>query len=129
MTEKRELYHCPICGNLVEVLNNGAGTLVCCGKPMARIEGNATDASQEKHVPVIEKIEGGYKVTVGTIGHPMTEEHFIQWIELVTPSFVFRRELRPGNEPEAVFMTTEEPIMAREYCNLHGLWLKRFDGQ
>lgn len=122
MTEKRQVYHCPICGNIVEILNSGAGTLVCCGKPMKHLEGNTTDAANEKHVPVIEKIENGYKVTVGSVEHPMLEEHYIQWIELITPTEVLRVELQPGQKPVAIFKTDAEEVSAREYCNLHGLW-------
>ena len=122
MTKLREIYRCPICGNIVEVLNPGAGTLVCCGKPMVKLEGNVTDAAHEKHVPVVEKIDGGYRVRVGSVEHPMLNEHYIQWIELLTPSSVLRHELQPGDKPEAIFLTDEEPVGTREYCNLHGLW-------
>lgn len=122
MRKLREIYRCPICGNVVEVVNAGAGQLVCCGKPMILLEGNTTDAAQEKHVPVVEKIDGGYRVTVGSVEHPMLAEHYIQWIELLTPTTVLRRELQPGEKPEAIFLTDEKCICAREYCNLHGLW-------
>ena len=124
MTKKREIYRCSICGNTVEVLNEGGGTLVCCGKPMEHLEGNMTDASLEKHVPVVERIEGGYRVTVGSTPHPMTAEHYIQWIELLTASGIMRQELSPADAPVAVFTTNEEATGAREYCNLHGLWKK-----
>ena len=124
MTKKREIYHCPICGNMVEMVIEGAGTLVCCGKPMNRLDGNTVDAAVEKHVPVIEKIAGGYRVSVGITPHPMEPEHFIQWIELHTAKTVMHRILHPGERPEAIFMTDEEATGAREYCNLHGLWKK-----
>ena len=124
MTKKREIYRCPICGNIVEVMNAGAGTVVCCGKPMVCLEANTVDAAQEKHVPVVERIEGGWKVTVGSVLHPMTEEHYIQWIELHTKNAVMRKELTPQSEPLAVFRTTDEVVCVREYCNLHGLWAK-----
>ncbi len=122
MIERTQVYKCPICGNIVEVLEAGGGTLVCCGKPMDQLIGNTTDAATEKHVPVIETIEGGYKVVVGSVTHPMLEEHYIQWIELVTENTVLRKFLKPGEAPEAVFLTEEKTIYAREYCNLHGLW-------
>lgn len=122
MRKLREIYRCPICGNVVEVVNAGAGQLVCCGKPMMLLEENTTDAAQEKHVPVVEKIEGGYRVKVGSVEHPMLEEHYIQWIELLTPTSVLRRELKPDDKPEATFLTDEKEVSAREYCNLHGLW-------
>ena len=125
MTKKREIYHCPICGNVVEVMSEGGGVLVCCGKPMVKLPGNTTEASQEKHIPVIEKIEGGYKVTVGSISHPMTAADYIQWIVLETPTHVLRCELQPSDEPQAIFMTNEAAVCALSYCNLHGLWRKK----
>lgn len=122
MTKLHEIYRCEICGNIVEVANAGAGQLVCCGQPMKLLEGNTSDGALEKHVPVVEKIEGGYKVSVGSVAHPMLPEHYIQWIELVTPTRILRKHLQPGEEPVAVFMTDEQMVVAREYCNLHGLW-------
>ena len=122
MTKLKEIYRCPICGNIVEVLNAGAGELVCCGKPMILRKENTTDAAQEKHVPVVEKTTNGYHVRVGSVEHPMLDEHYIQWIELLTPKSVLRCELKPGCKPEATFFTNEEWLCAREYCNLHGLW-------
>ncbi len=124
MTETRQIYRCPICGNVVEILNSASGTLVCCGKPMVLLKGNTSDGAVEKHVPVIEKTAAGYKVSVGSAAHPMLEEHYIQWIELLTPTRVYRKELKPGQAPEAVFTIKEEIVSAREYCNLHGLWKK-----
>ena len=122
MTKQREIYRCPVCGNMVEVLNPGAGELVCCGKPMILLQENTTDAAQEKHVPVVEKTADGYRVKVGSVEHPMLNEHFIQWIELLTPKSVLRRELKPGCKPEATFITNEECLCVRAYCNLHGMW-------
>lgn len=122
MTKRNEVYRCNICGNIVEVMHPAAGILVCCGKPMELLEGNTQDAAQEKHVPVIEKTDCGYKVSVGSVAHPMTEEHYIEWIELVTPTRTMRKHLKPGEEPVAIFMTKETNVTAREYCNLHGLW-------
>ena len=85
---------------------------------------NTNDAAVEKHVPVIEKIEGGYKVTVGSVEHPMLAEHYIQWIELVTENKTLRKYLSPGEKPVAEFQTEAKEVKAREYCNLHGLWAK-----
>lgn len=96
--------------------------MVCCGRPMTRLEGNTTDASMEKHVPMVEKVAGGYKITVGSTPHPMSAEHYIQWIELLTPTEVLRKELQPTDRPEATFVTDSECVGVREYCNLHGLW-------
>ncbi|HBC96265.1 MAG TPA: desulfoferrodoxin [Clostridium sp.] len=124
MIEVKQVYKCEVCGNIVEVLNKGGGTLVCCGKPMKLLEENSVDAALEKHVPVIEKIDGGVKVKVGSVEHPMTPEHYIQWIEVHTENKIYRKYLKPGEKPEATFKLDEKVVMAREYCNLHGLWKK-----
>lgn len=94
----------------------------CCGKPMTFLKENTVDAAKEKHVPVIEKVEGGYKVKVGSVPHPMTPEHYIVIIELVTDKQVLRQNLTPTDAPEAVFKTDATAVKAREFCNLHGLW-------
>ena len=117
-----EIYKCNVCGNIVEVVHAGGGELVCCGQAMVLQKPGMTDGAAEKHVPVIEKIEGGYRVRVGSAEHPMLENHYIEWIELHTPSSVLRHNLKPGCEPEALFMTSEKVVCARAYCNLHGLW-------
>ncbi|KAJ51741.1 superoxide reductase [Clostridium tetanomorphum] len=124
MTEVKQIYKCEICGNIVEVVHSGAGTLVCCGKPMVLKKENTTDGAKEKHVPIIEKIEGGVLVKVGEVEHPMIEEHYIEWIEVHTENKVYRKYLKPGEKPQAEFKLDEEVIAAREYCNLHGLWKK-----
>ena len=120
--EKLQIYKCSLCGNIVEVVHVGGGTLVCCGKNMDLLEENTTDAATEKHVPVVEKVDGGYKVTVGSVPHPMEEAHLIQWIELIADGKAYREFLAPGAAPEATFGVTAENVTAREYCNLHGLW-------
>lgn len=119
-----EIYRCELCGNIVELVNVGGGTLVCCGQDMTLMTEKTADSATEKHVPLIEKIQGGYQVTVGSTLHPMTEEHWIQWIELIADGVVMRKELSPEDEPKAVFAFEgdAEKISAREYCNLHGLW-------
>ena len=122
MIAKLQIYKCPHCGNIVEVLQVGGGQLVCCGEPMVLVTENSVDASKEKHVPVIEKINGGYKVTVGSIAHPMEEKHYIEWIELLADGKSYRQFLNPGDAPEAFFNVTAEKVTAREYCNIHGLW-------
>ncbi|KGK90028.1 DNA topoisomerase II [Desulfosporosinus sp. HMP52] len=123
MTNLRELYVCSICGNVVEVVNTGASALVCCNKPMNILQAGTTDASLEKHVPVIEAVSGGIKVKVGSAAHPMEEKHFIRFIEVLTKEQVLRAELEPGQAPEATFLVAEnEVIEVREYCNIHGLW-------
>ncbi len=122
MTKKLQIYKCEVCGNMVEVLHEGKGELVCCGQPMKLYEENTMDAAKEKHVPVIEKIEGGYKVEVGSVAHPMEEKHYIEWIELIADGKTYRQFLHPGEAPEAVFKMEAEKVIARAYCNLHGLW-------
>ncbi|MCB2305201.1 desulfoferrodoxin [Clostridium estertheticum] len=122
MTELRQIYKCEICGNIVEVVHNAGGTLVCCGKDMTLQVENTTDAAVEKHVPVSEKIDGGIKVKVGAVQHPSLEEHHIEFIEVHTENKVYRKFLKPGEKPEAEFKLEEEVLFVREYCNLHGLW-------
>jgi superoxide reductase len=122
MTEKLQVYKCADCGNVVEVLNAGNGSFVCCGKPMVHLAPKSADQGKEKHVPVIEKFNGGFKVKIGSIPHPMEEKHFIEWIEVITDGKVYRQSLKPGQAPEAVFNLAAENVSARESCNLHGLW-------
>lgn len=122
MAEKLQIYKCEVCGNIVEVLHGGKGTLVCCNQNMKLIEENTVDAAKEKHVPVIEKTDDGVKVSVGSVAHPMLEEHFIEWIEIIVDGKAYRQFLKPGENPEASFCVKGDNITAREYCNLHGLW-------
>jgi len=121
-TQRMQVYKCAVCGNIVEVVHAAAGTLVCCGKPMNLLTENTTDAATEKHVPVIEKTDGGYKVTVGSVAHPMEEKHYIEWIELMADGKAYRQFLNPADKPEAFFKLDAKQVSAREYCNLHGLW-------
>ena len=121
-TKKLEVYKCLVCGNMVEVIHQGEGELVCCGQAMKLLTENSVDAAKEKHVPVVEKIDGGYKVTVGSVPHPMEEKHSIEWIELVADGKAYRQFLNPGDAPEATFAVDAQDVVAREHCNLHGLW-------
>jgi superoxide reductase len=122
MTEKLQVYKCEVCGNIVEMLHGGNGELVCCGKPMVlQVEG-AVDAAVEKHVPVIEKTDNGIVVKIGSVPHPMAEEHYIEWAQLIVGDLSYRIFLNPGGVPEALFAAPPENVYAREYCNLHGLW-------
>ena len=120
--ERLQVFRCPVCGNIVEVLHVGGGELVCCGRPMELLAENTVDASKEKHVPVIEKTADGYRVKIGAVPHPMEEKHHIEWIELVADGKAYREFLKPGLPPEAVFCLKADRVTAREYCNLHGLW-------
>ena len=121
-TERLQVYKCGVCGNIVEVIHASNGILACCNQPMDQLKENTTDAAQEKHVPVIEKVEGGIKIKVGSVAHPMQEDHYIEWIEAIIDGKAYRQFLNPGEAPEAVFVTQGEKITARELCNLHGLW-------
>lgn len=124
-TELFQVYKCEVCGNITMVLHTGGGELVCCGQPMKLLKENTVDAAKEKHVPVVEKIEGGYKVKVGSVAHPMEEKHYIEWIELASGDNRYIKMLKPGEAPEAEFCGCKfgsEPVVVREYCNLHGLW-------
>ncbi|TDX47831.1 desulfoferrodoxin [Orenia marismortui] len=119
----REIYKCEHCGNVVEFVQAGPAPLVCCGENMVKLEAQTEDAANEKHVPVVEEIEGGVKVTVGTTLHPMTEEHLIRFIEVLTEDKVLRAELKAGDKPVAEFKVSKDEIVeVREFCNIHGLW-------
>jgi superoxide reductase len=122
MTTLNQIYKCSICGNIVEVVHAGGGELVCCGQPMALMEPNTVDASREKHVPVIIKTANGVKIKIGSEPHPMIPEHFIEWIEVISDGRIYRQFLSPGINPEAEFSVNGENIIARAYCNIHGLW-------
>jgi superoxide reductase len=119
----KEVYKCGLCGNIVEVVHKGGGTLVCCGKEMQLLQENTVDAAKEKHVPVIEKQGDKVVVKVGSVAHPMEPDHYIEFIELVTDDCVHIHWLKPGDKPEAVFDAgCSQALSAREYCNKHGLW-------
>lgn len=122
MTKRLEIYKCEKCGNIVEVLHEGFGQLVCCGEPMKLHEENTVDAAREKHVPVVEKTDGGIRVKVGSVPHPMEDKHYIEWIELIVDGKVYREFLKPGQAPEAEFRISGGELSVREYCNVHGLW-------
>ena len=122
MAERLEVYKCEACGNIVEVLHGGAGELVCCGQPMVLLTENTVDAAKEKHVPVVEKVAGGFKVKVGDVPHPMEEKHYIEWVEIIADGRAYRQFLNPGQAPEATFNIEADQVTAREYCNLHGHW-------
>jgi len=122
MTKKLQLYKCDICGNIVEVLHEGKGQLVCCGQPMKLLKEQTEEQGKEKHIPVIERIEKGIRVKVGSVPHPMEEKHYIEWIEVISTDRIIRKFLKPGDTPEARFEIDEKIVEAREYCSIHGLW-------
>jgi len=123
MAKKLEVYKCELCGNIVHVLHGGPGELVCCNQPMTLMEEKTADFKNEKHVPIIEKTDNGIKVTVGSTLHPMAEDHYIEWIEVINGDYIQRKYLKPGDEPVAEFYVPyNDNLVAREYCNKHGLW-------
>lgn len=122
MTKRLQVYKCEVCGNIVEILHEGAGALVCCNQPMKLFEAKTEDEGKEKHVPVIEKTEKGFKVKIGSVQHPMEEKHYIEWIEVIADGVAYRKFLNPGDMPEATFCIEADSITAREYCSVHGLW-------
>lgn len=116
---------CKHCGNLVGMIHNSGASMVCCGDPMTELIPNTTDAAQEKHVPVVEISGSTVTVKIGSVEHPMTQEHYIQWIYLETKHGGQRKSLLPGDKPQAVFeLADDEAVAAYAYCNLHGLWGK-----
>jgi len=122
MTEKLQIWKCEKCGNIVEMVHEGKGELICCGEPMKLYEENTVDAAKEKHVPVVEASGGNIKVTVGSVAHPMEEKHYIEWIEVIADGKAYRQFLKPGEAPEATFAMDAASFTVRAYCNLHGLW-------
>lgn len=130
MTKKLELYKCNVCGNMVEVVLEGAGELVCCGEPMECLTANTTDGDGEKHVPVFEKRDDEIFVRIGSKPHPMTNEHYIQFIEVISNDAVYtkRKYLQPEEEPLLKLKGYDKGEMtAKEYCNIHGLWESKND--
>ncbi len=125
MAERFEIYKCEVCGNVVEVLTGGAGELVCCGKPMVKLDEKTADSSTEKHIPFVKREGNSYEVVVGQNAlHPMEEKHYIEWIELMVEGKIYKQFLKPGDEPKAVFEVPEgKEVNAREMCNVHGLWI------
>ena len=126
MTEEKQVYRCNICGNIIEVLHLGVGKLVCCDNKMQLLEEKNEGLGPEKHVPVIEETSKGIKVKIGSVMHPMEENHCIEWIELIANDQIYRKVFKPGDKPEAEFkidINDIKQISAREYCNIHGLWV------
>jgi superoxide reductase len=123
MPELLEVYKCDICGNIVELVHGGKGALVCCGEEMKlKKELTQQQEGKEKHVPVVEKTANGLKAKVGSVPHPMEEDHYIEWIEIIAHNKTYRQFLKPGQAPEAEFCIDADDYKVREYCNKHGLW-------
>ena len=121
-TKLHQVFKCDICGNIIDIIHEGAQALVCCKEPMNLLVEQTAYSTTEKHVPVIEKMDGKVKVTGGSTIHPMMEKHYIEWIQIIADGVSYRKFLKPGDEPVAIFKTCAKNIIAREYCNLHGLW-------
>lgn len=121
MRAKAKFYLCEVCGNLVGLIKDGGGQLVCCNQPMVKLEANTTDEGQEKHVPVAERKDGKIVVEVGSVAHPMTDKHLIEWIAVLSDEGTERISLSPDGEPKAVFCDKHNAEVYA-YCNLHGLW-------
>ncbi|MDR3290225.1 MAG: desulfoferrodoxin [Rickettsiales bacterium] len=126
---KFDIYKCSICGNIIETQTEQIPNLTCCNKVMLLQKENTTDGAKEKHVPVVEKQAGGYLIKVGSITHPMTLEHHIQLVEIITKDGkVYKKTLTPNDKPEVFFDNVkEESFIVREYCNLHGLWTNNYE--
>jgi len=122
MTERFQIFKCNECGNIIEIEHGNGAIPYCCNAKMNLMEEKTADAATEKHVPLIEKIPGGFKVTVGSTLHPMVEDHYIEWIQLIADNRSYKQYLKPGDKPEATFMIEAASVIAREYCNKHGLW-------
>jgi superoxide reductase len=123
MTQLNQIYKCEVCGNIVEVLHTGNGELVCCGQTMILIEEQSEGEYSEKHAPVVEDLgEDRVKIKIGAVEHPMEEDHYIEWIEVVADGRVLRKTLKPGDKPEREFTIEDRDFVVRMYCNIHGLW-------
>lgn len=123
MTKRYDIYKCNICGNIVQILHEGAGTLVCCGQDMELIGTKIHEEGNEKHLPVVKIEKNRVVVDIGSVQHPMEEAHFIEWIEVISGNESKRIFLKPGNIPHAEFLFENiEQLRVREYCNIHGLW-------
>lgn len=123
MKENLNFYRCPICGNIVELIDGNMDRIICCGKSMIKMIANTTDAVVEKHVPVYERVDNEIVVKVGEVEHPMEEEHYIMWIEQVSKDKVVRVKLHPESKIEVRFPYISDSVLYA-YCNKHGLWKK-----
>lgn len=120
---KNRFYICEKCGNIVEKIEDSGVPMVCCGQKMSALVAGTVEAGREKHIPVAELNGDAVVVTVGSVIHPMIEEHSILWVELETDKGIQRKHLKPGEAPTVTFVLADEkPLAAYAYCNLHGLW-------
>ena len=128
MTKIYDVYRCEICGNIIESVHGGSNSLVCCGEAMTKMDPKSGPEAQEKHLPIIEKNVNKIVVKIGSTPHPMVEDHFIEWIEIIIGDKSQKAFLKSGDEPFAEFevANTNESIIARAYCNIHGLWAANY---
>ena len=120
---KDRFYICRHCGNIIGMINDAGVPVMCCGQKMEALVPNTTEAAGEKHLPVVTVDGATVIVKVGEVAHPMTDEHYIQWVYIETENGGQRRALKPGDKPEVTFCVGEDkPIAVYAYCNLHGLW-------
>lgn len=126
MKEKIKFYRCPVCGNIIEVINGDVSRVKCCNQSLVLLNANTEDAALEKHVPVYEMDNNEIIVKIGETIHPMEEKHYITFITLVTDNNVIRYDLKPSDEPIVRFPYVKDSIIY-EYCNLHGLWKKEVE--
>ena len=121
---KVKFYICEHCGNLIGMINDAGVPMVCCGEKMKALIPNTVEASGEKHMPVVSVEDGVVNVNVGSVNHPMAEEHFIEWVYVETEKGGQRKSLKPGEEPNVKFwIGDDKPVAVYAYCNLHGLWM------
>ena len=122
--ESMKLYKCNTCGNIINFVENSSVPVMCCGQKMEELVPGTSDGASEKHVPIIKNEDGKVIVEVGSVKHPMMEEHYIEWIVLETTAGTYRKNLKPGQEPRVEFVLdkNEKVVAAYEYCNIHGFW-------
>ena len=128
--DRLDIMRCEICGNIVQVLNSANGELFCCGQPMNKLEASVSEeAMTEKHVPIFLKYDNNCEIRVGEILHPMTNEHYIMFIEAINENKdeIHLKFLNPNDEPKLATDNSKNYKTAIEYCNIHGLWESKHD--
>ena len=123
MCNNNKFYICEHCGNLIGMINDAGVPMMCCGQKMTKLEAGVVEASHEKHIPVVSVDGDIVKVKIGSVEHPMVEEHSILWVYLETENGGQHKYLKPGQEPNVTFsLGNEKAVAVYAYCNLHGLW-------
>lgn len=122
--EINDILKCNVCGNIVELVEKGGGEIVCCGQAMEILDASQKEEGREKHIPVLTIEDDKVIVDVGSIPHPMVDEHWINFVEICVGDQLYRENLNPGDEPSVTFNVASkgEKVEARIYCNVHGLW-------